>query len=621
MENTQDFIIKDGVLKKYTGSSGDVIIPEGVTRISFEAFRWRTDLRSVTIPASVNLIEFATFREHEKLIEISVDSKNSAYSFKNGMLLEKNRLIKCIESKTGAVTIPDGVTEICQDAFCNCTGLQSVIIPESVTMISYGAFCRCRSLKSITIPKGVTEIGGNAFGGCIGLQSIIIPENVTVIGSQPFEGCNSLIEILVDPQNHVFRSEDGMLLQENSLVICPEGKTGAVTIPAGVTEIGYNAFRNCADLQSVTIPDGVIEIGWWAFAGCRNLKSVTIPQSITEFDETVFDDCHAMIVAPHIPISGFAKELKQQACCGFANAYVENMALDEESKAGYFTYIKRQRKNFYPIAIQCEDLLRMMLAEKMIPRGDINLLLEECDKQNNSAAKMAVLEYSNHTLKPVDPVKAMEKELAKEERIAKYVEKTGQLPIGELKKLWNFKKNKNGTLTITSYIGTDPIAAIPAMIGEEKVTGICSNFMYVDSHGLSPKQKKALECLQKVTIPKSIKSIDDGFFRDFKNLVEISVDPQNRVFRSENGMLLGKETLVACPRGKAGDVTIPKGVTKIAYAAFQDCKGLHSITIPESVNMIGYGAFQGCTSLVVYAPAGSYAEQYAKENGIRFEAL
>ena len=44
------------------------------------------------------------------------------------------------------------------------------------------------------------------------------------------------------------------------------------------------------------------------------------------------------------------------------------------------------------------------------------------------------------------------------------------------------------------------------------------------------------------------------------------------------------------------------------------------VTIPESVTEIEDFAFYGCKKLTIHAPAGSAAEQYAKENGIRFEA-
>ena len=46
-----------------------------------------------------------------------------------------------------------------------------------------------------------------------------------------------------------------------------------------------------------------------------------------------------------------------------------------------------------------------------------------------------------------------------------------------------------------------------------------------------------------------------------------------------------------------------------------------SITIPASVTEIAYNAFDGCEALTIQAPAGSYAEQFAKSWGIKFEAM
>ena len=70
--------------------------------------------------------------------------------------------------------------------------------------------------------------------------------------------------------------------------------------------------------------------------------------------------------------------------------------------------------------------------------------------------------------------------------------------------------------------------------------------------------------------------------------------------------------------GPGGDVTIPDGVTSIGDSAFEGCSNLTSITIPDGVTSIWYSAFWGCENLTIHAPAGSYAEQYAKENNIPF---
>lgn len=66
------------------------------------------------------------------------------------------------------------------------------------------------------------------------------------------------------------------------------------------------------------------------------------------------------------------------------------------------------------------------------------------------------------------------------------------------------------------------------------------------------------------------------------------------------------------------ELSIPDSITFINMDAFAYCTELERITIPASVTEIGENAFKGCEKLTIHAPAGSYAESYAKENGIPF---
>ena len=50
MSSASDFVIENGVLKKYVGSDGDVVIPEGVCRIDDEVFKRCIQLKNITIP-------------------------------------------------------------------------------------------------------------------------------------------------------------------------------------------------------------------------------------------------------------------------------------------------------------------------------------------------------------------------------------------------------------------------------------------------------------------------------------------------------------------------------------------------------------------------------------------
>ena len=67
------------------------------------------------------------------------------------------------QNKIKSVTIRDGVTKICDNAFYGCSSLQNIIIPKSMTSIGKSAFENCTNLTSINIPNSVRDIGQNAF--------------------------------------------------------------------------------------------------------------------------------------------------------------------------------------------------------------------------------------------------------------------------------------------------------------------------------------------------------------------------------------------------------------------------------------------------------------------------
>jgi hypothetical protein len=177
-----------------------------------------------------------------------------------------------------------------------------------LTEIQKDAFRDCKTLVGITIPNGVTSIGSSAFSGT-GLTSITIPNGVTSIGDWAFSGCDNLTSITVDSGNPNYTIEGGILYNKakTEIVYVPEGISGNITIPNGVTRIwgfygtkitgvtipnsvtsiGGGAFAS-TNLTSVTIPDSVTSIGEGAFYVCTGLTSVTIPNSVTEIGRDAF---------------------------------------------------------------------------------------------------------------------------------------------------------------------------------------------------------------------------------------------------------------------------------------------------------------------------------------------
>ena len=73
--------------------------------------------------------------------------------------------------------------------------------------------------------------------------------------------------------------------------------------------------------------------------------------------------------------------------------------------------------------------------------------------------------------------------------------------------------------------------------------------------------------------------------------------------------------------GPGGNIEIPEQVKIIESYIFEGRSDLTSITLPPSIKAIAMNAFEGCEKLTIHAPAGSFAEEYAKKNKIKFEAL
>jgi hypothetical protein len=122
------------------------------------------------------------------------------------------------------------------------------------------------------------------------------------------------------------------------------------------------------------------------------------------------------------------------------------------------------------------------------------------------------------------------------------------------------------------------------------------------------------------TIPDSVTSIEMGAL-SCTGLTAITVNPENANYLSLDGVLFNKDktTLVRYPPGKTGPYTIPDGVTNIEICAFSWCASLVSVTIPASVASIGIGAgvFSRCSALasITVNPENS---NYSSRDGVLF---
>lgn len=117
------------------------------------------------------------------------------------------------------------------------------------------------------------------------------------------------------------------------------------------------------------------------------------------------------------------------------------------------------------------------------------------------------------------------------------------------------------------------------------------------------------ENLTDVKLPKSLKEISAGAFRNCRNLETLSV-PDTAQFSCQAVSYSGLKSF-----------TVPKTKTSIVSQDFAGCKALTEITIPSSVTEISDDAFLDCDNLkTIYGSQGSYAEKFAKANGYTFVA-
>jgi len=107
--------------------------------------------------------------------------------------------------------------------------------------------------------------------------------------------------------------------------------------------------------------------------------------------------------------------------------------------------------------------------------------------------------------------------------------------------------------------------------------------------------------LANVTIPKNVTNTELGsVFADCTHLTAITVNTQNPVYSSVDGVLFNKQqtALIKCPEGKIEAIyTIPNGVTSVEEGAIGNCSRLASVTIPKSVTNIENRAFLSCANL------------------------
>ncbi|MBO4415661.1 MAG: leucine-rich repeat domain-containing protein [Lachnospiraceae bacterium] len=183
-------ITNDGLVLRYFGSGGEVVLDSSVKGIGYYAFNYYGvprqydierpgQITSINIPDSVSYIGEYAFYDQYSLERLTIPASVTEF----GKYAVANSGIKKIVFEAGIEEIPYG---ICTD----CRSLETVVLPESLKKIGVSAFSDCFSFDIDqysgfeTLPN-LTEIGSGAFYNCK-MKKFVIPERITKIGSGAF---------------------------------------------------------------------------------------------------------------------------------------------------------------------------------------------------------------------------------------------------------------------------------------------------------------------------------------------------------------------------------------------------------------------------------------------------
>lgn len=202
------------------------------------------------------------------------------YSINNGTLvIDGNGAIADYEagkapwsesaSSITTVILMDGITAVGQNAFADCTSIETVGYA--------GSDAQWEALKSAS-KEGNDPLfnakRGSAYTGSIG-------KNVT----WTFDAETGKLTISGTGAMYDYTSRKG--LPYFHLL----GEVKSVVVEEGVTTIGNYAFQYMTELTSVSLPKSLKIVGTFAFGYCAKLSEITIPDGVTHIGSKTFSSC------------------------------------------------------------------------------------------------------------------------------------------------------------------------------------------------------------------------------------------------------------------------------------------------------------------------------------------
>lgn len=413
----------------------------------------------------------------------------------------------------------------------------------------------------------VREIGAEAFQGCQTLVSIALPDGIVSVGEKAFYLCDALRNVEL-PKNLNSLGDGAFWLCETlEEISLPDGlveiapftfwgckKLTSISLPAGLISIGREAFAFCEALPSVTLPDNLLSIGPSAFAHCASLSELTLPDALESIGENAFQNCVSLKMVS-IPDG-----LRRMGNNPFsACESLVSFAVPQE----------------HPCYATIEGVLYEKATRTLIayPAGrDVYAFEVPAGIEAIGNGAFSGCYLLNAIFLPDSLVSIGEYAFEKCVSLGDVALPTELVSIGSC-----------------AFDGCESLRSIVVPNGVTMGDGVFNGCV----------------SLQSVTLPDTLTVIGEFFFNDCLAL--------NNIDLPSGIVTIGTGAFMKCP---LISVALPQGLVSIGDSAFSRCTSLCSVALPDSVLEIDTYAFNGCNQLIMTVVEGSYAHQYAIEQGI-----
>lgn len=561
-----------------------------IAEIEAEAFSNFTSLASVAFPKrtyGVTIGDYA-FNGCEKLT--LADNLHYVYkvgegAFKDTPLNNNSRSGEFnIGSSCSNMTVAAG--EIGNYAFQN-TSPKRVSIGNYIKTIGVGAFDGCSSMGVLVIGDNVTSIGNYAFSRCTGLTHIYLGKNLPsgIDFSQVFDAQMNLDKISIPDENTAYSDEGNCLVDiANNLWI----GTNSSAIPNRVTAIRDYAFYGRKGLTSIAIPAGVTEIGEEAFAYCENLNLVVcMGETPPRYAETTFigipDD--AVLV---VPTPAAARAYIRAGWSDYFSIKVGTIGQD----ANGISWALYTNDSGYTLMFSGIGAMADYAYKDAVPWSKYNVG-DKFDKINKVVVKEGITHIGELCLAYLGFDLGMDGAIKVDVSLPDGLESVAADAFMHSYGLKSIKIPQGlSTIGNRAFYGCHNLAAITADEVNEtyRAEGNC---LLKDIDGIYGDDEMVVLGCYNSRIPEGVRYIGGNAFAGQKRLKSITIPSSVEEIYGYG------EEFGAFAYSALESITFAEGsqLTTIDSYAFYYCESLKSIDLPNSLTTIGEGAFLECYAL------------------------